>query len=81
MTDAPDTAGPTGAARRRFPAWLESAARTTAYWARELIYPTPIKEPPELEFMSTRGIVGRGRLIILVFVLGFFGPLHRNLKP
>jgi HlyD family type I secretion membrane fusion protein len=73
MTDAPDTAGTTGAASRRFPAWLENAARTTAYWARELIYPTPIKEPPELEFMSTRGIVGRGRLIILVFVLGFFG--------
>ena len=63
-------------------AWLEAqhfwphlhrAARTTGLWVRELVYPTPVVEPPELEFMSTRRIIGRGRLIILVFIVGFFG--------
>jgi HlyD family secretion protein len=43
--------------------------------ARELVYPSPVddKNDPELDFMNTRRIVGRGRLIILVFVIGFFG--------
>lgn len=52
---------------------LRRAAHTTAYWARELVYPTPVEDPPELAFMGTRRIVGRGRLIILVFVIGFLG--------
>ncbi len=61
-------------------AWLESrwplgarVARTTGEWTRELVYPTPVEEPPELDFMSTRRIVGRGRIIVLVFVVGFLG--------
>ncbi|HEY4941831.1 MAG TPA: HlyD family type I secretion periplasmic adaptor subunit [Rhizomicrobium sp.] len=76
MTDSPDTTGARAPGPHEKPGFwpfLQKAARSTAYWARELVYPTPIQEPPELEFMSTRGIVGKGRLIILIFVIGFFG--------
>ncbi|MEI9886712.1 MAG: HlyD family type I secretion periplasmic adaptor subunit [Rhizomicrobium sp.] len=64
----------------RFMAWLESRwplgarlARTTGEWTREIIYPTPVEDAPELAFMSTRHIVGRGRLIVIIFVFGFLG--------
>ena len=60
--------------------WLEArwpqvarAARSTGEFTRELVFPTPVEGPPELDFMSARRIVGRGRVIILVFVLGFLG--------
>ncbi|HEX4302384.1 MAG TPA: HlyD family type I secretion periplasmic adaptor subunit [Rhizomicrobium sp.] len=60
-------------APRQFWSMLGRAARTAGVWTRELVYPTPVEEPPELDFMNTRRIVGRGRLIILIFVIGFFG--------
>ena len=60
--------------------WLEArwplaarAARSTGEITRELVFPTAEKSSPELDFMSARRIVGRGRIIILVFVIGFFG--------
>jgi HlyD family secretion protein/epimerase transport system membrane fusion protein len=47
--------------------------RTLMRWTREVL--SPIDEPtdPALAFMSTNRIVGTGRLIILVFIIGFFG--------
>jgi HlyD family type I secretion membrane fusion protein len=47
--------------------------RTLARWAREAV--SPVEEPtdPALAFMSTRRIIGTGRLVILVFIVGFFG--------
>ncbi len=66
----------------RLTTWLEGwrlwphvarAARSTGEWTRELVYPTPVEDPPELAFMSARRIVGRGRLIVLVFVVDFLG--------
>ncbi len=64
---------------------LGRALRSAGVWARELVYPSPIHEPEGLEFMNTRAIVGRGRLIILVFIIGFFGwaalaPLNSALQ-
>jgi len=57
------------------PGQLQRAAHTVAYWTREVIYPSPVDDQtdPDLAFMNTRRIVGRGRLIILIFVVGFFG--------
>ncbi|MBS0472019.1 MAG: HlyD family type I secretion periplasmic adaptor subunit [Proteobacteria bacterium] len=52
---------------------LREFAGVAAYWTREVIYPTPVTEHEELDFLDTRRIIGRGRLIILVFVIGFFG--------
>lgn len=66
---------------------LQRAARGTAYWTREIVYPPKVAESndPDLDFMGTRRIVGRGRLIILVFIVGFFGwaalaPLNSALQ-
>lgn len=65
--------------------WLMRAARSTASWARELVYPSPVVEPEGLEFLNTRRIVASGRLIILIFIIGFFGwaalaPLNSALQ-
>ena len=48
-------------------------AHAAAFWAREIL--SPVEEPaePALAFMSTRRIIGMGRLVILVFIVGFFG--------
>ncbi len=51
---------------------VQRAARIAGTWAREVVYPSPVEENPELDFLSTRRIVGRGRMVILVFVIGFF---------
>jgi len=59
----------------RLSRWLaqDGTLQRAAYWAREVIYPSPVDDDPGLAFMNTRRIVGRGRLIILIFVAGFFG--------
>ncbi|MEJ1970059.1 MAG: HlyD family type I secretion periplasmic adaptor subunit [Rhizomicrobium sp.] len=81
MTDetVPEAAPPK--APSRFQTWLsrngrvQRVARTVGFWTRELVYPSPVddKTDPELAFMNTRGIIGRGRLIIVLFVFGFLG--------
>ena len=43
---------------------LQRVASTAAHWTREALYPSPVVEDPALDFMGTRRIVGRGRLII-----------------
>ncbi len=78
MTDVYDEHDIPPAPRKpsRIQAWLEQSGplQRVAYWAREVIYPSPVdSKDPDVEFMSTRRIVGRGRLIILIFVVGFFG--------
>lgn len=43
------------------------------HWSREALSPVEEAKDPDVAFMGTRRIVGAGRLIMLVFVVGFFG--------
>jgi HlyD family type I secretion membrane fusion protein len=52
---------------------LRRDARALARFSREILSPAEEPADPELAFMSTRRIVGTGRLVILVFVVGFLG--------
>ncbi len=52
---------------------LVRQARTAVRWSRDLVSTPEEPADPELGFMSTRKIVGAGRLVILVFMVGFFG--------
>ena len=65
------------ASRRRISglAWNDIArgARALGRWTRELVSPVEKPSDPALSFMGTRRIVGTGRLIILVFGVGFLG--------
>lgn len=59
----------------------ETRARTLARSSREYLSPPEDNQDPAMAFMSTRRIVGTGRLVILAFVMGFIGwgglaPLH-----
>lgn len=40
---------------------------------RDWFSPPPQSNDPDLEFLNTRRIVGAGRMIILIFFVGFFG--------
>jgi len=42
-------------------------------WSREWLSPPYQPDEPDLAFLDTRRLIGMGRLIILVFVVGFFG--------
>lgn len=59
----------------RFKSTSGSTRKARDVWARsrEWFSPAVAPDEPDLEFLGTRKIVGAGRLIILVFVLGFFG--------
>jgi HlyD family secretion protein/epimerase transport system membrane fusion protein len=50
-----------------------AVVRTGWRWSREMLSPVAEPTDPALDFMSTRRIIGTGRLVILVFVVGFFG--------
>lgn len=52
---------------------IMQGARLAALWSREAV--SPIAEPsePELAFMSSRRLIGTGRIVILVFMVGLFG--------
>jgi HlyD family type I secretion membrane fusion protein len=50
-----------------------SGLRKAFDWLRDWISPPPEKEDPDLAFLSTRKIIMMGRIIIGVFVFGFFG--------
>ncbi|HXC54637.1 MAG TPA: HlyD family type I secretion periplasmic adaptor subunit [Rhizomicrobium sp.] len=52
---------------------IKHGAHAAALWTRELLSPVEESRDPALAFMATRGIVGTGRLVILVFIVGFFG--------
>ncbi|HWU25921.1 MAG TPA: HlyD family type I secretion periplasmic adaptor subunit [Rhizomicrobium sp.] len=52
---------------------LKSDAQSAIHWCREALSPVDEAKDPDLAFMSTRRIVGSGRLIMLVFVVGFLG--------
>lgn len=52
---------------------IKSGARVAWREAREIL--SPVEEPadPATSFMSTRKLVGSGRLVILIFFVGFMG--------
>ncbi len=52
---------------------LKSGAHLALRWAREMLSPAEAPAEADVEFMSTRRIVGIGRLVILLFVVAFFG--------
>ena len=52
---------------------IKHDARALARESREFLSPPEEAKDPELDFMNPRRVVGTGRSIILVFVLGFFG--------
>lgn len=52
---------------------IKHDARSLARESREFLSPPEDSKDPELDFMSPRKVVGAGRLIVLVFVVGFFG--------
>ena len=53
-------------------AWSDTF-RTAFERSREWVSPAAEPDDPDTAFLSTRRIVGTGRLVILVFVVGFFG--------
>jgi len=57
-----------------FPSWntMKARAQTWFHVASEYFVSSEA-EDPDLAFMSTRRLIGGGRLILLVFVLGFLG--------
>lgn len=65
---------PSEAPNRPWSRWVR-AFETAAARMREMFVPPPGQElpDPEVEFMSARKLVGRGRLVIFCFALGFVG--------
>lgn len=55
--------------------WRELKQNAQTAWRFCLEMVSPVEEPtePVLAFMSTRRVIGSGRLIVIVFVLIFFG--------
>lgn len=51
---------------------IKHDAGALARQSREFLSPPEDSRDPDLEFMSPRRVVGWGRLIVLVFVVGFF---------
>ncbi|MEI9994578.1 MAG: HlyD family type I secretion periplasmic adaptor subunit [Rhizomicrobium sp.] len=52
---------------------IRNGAGAAAVWGRELVSPVEESKDPDLAFMKARSIIGTGRLVILVFVVGFLG--------
>ncbi|HWD29001.1 MAG TPA: HlyD family type I secretion periplasmic adaptor subunit [Rhizomicrobium sp.] len=52
---------------------IRAIAQDGYVWGRDMVSPIPEPDDPATGFMQARKIVGTGRLVILVFVVGFFG--------
>jgi HlyD family type I secretion membrane fusion protein len=55
------------------PGTVGDRVKNTVVSLRDWVSPPPQSNDPDLQFLSTRRIVGTGRMIILVFFVGFFG--------
>jgi membrane fusion protein, type I secretion system len=52
---------------------VKALAHESYVWGRDMVSPIPEPHDPETAFMQARKIVGTGRFVIIVFVVGFFG--------
>ena len=51
---------------------VRAIAHDSYVWGRDMVSPIPEPDDPATAFMGARKIVGAGRFVIIVFVLGFF---------